>query len=159
MALQSLIAHPQVRASDDDREASLSTLREHWIAGRLTLDEYEERCDEVAQARYVSELAAATRELPGPWRGPKPPTGRREATASVVLGSVGLVGLVFSVGFLVLLTLPASVSAWVLGRRGRKLAGDGRTGLALTGEVLGVTGTVLGGLVLAFFALILWALF
>ena len=53
-----------VRASDADRERSLAALREHTAAGRLTLDEFAERCGTVYAAISLGELAAVTADLP-----------------------------------------------------------------------------------------------
>jgi hypothetical protein len=53
-----------VRASDHDRERTISALQEHTVAGRLTLDEFTERAAAVYAARTLSELAEATADLP-----------------------------------------------------------------------------------------------
>src|SRR3954447_21819363 len=53
-----------VRVSDSDRQAVIEDLQRHTGDGRLTLDEFEDRVDEVLQARTQAELDAATRELP-----------------------------------------------------------------------------------------------
>ena len=56
----------QVRASDVDRERTLSALREHTAAGRLSLDEFAERAASVYAARTLHELASCTADLPPP---------------------------------------------------------------------------------------------
>lgn len=48
-----------VRASDAEREQVVSELRGHVEAGRLTLEEYRERLDEVYAARTRRELGKA----------------------------------------------------------------------------------------------------
>lgn len=53
-----------LRASDEDRERVVELLREHCAAGRLTLDEFSARLDEVYASRTYRELAWTTRELP-----------------------------------------------------------------------------------------------
>jgi hypothetical protein len=53
-----------LRASDQDREKTLASLREHTAAGRLSLDEFSERAATVYSARTLSELAGATADLP-----------------------------------------------------------------------------------------------
>jgi hypothetical protein len=53
-----------VRASDADRERTLSALREHTAAGRLSLDEFAERAASVYAARTIQELATTTADLP-----------------------------------------------------------------------------------------------
>jgi uncharacterized protein DUF1707 len=57
-------SHADLRISDADRHAVIDELRRHTGDGRLTLDEFEERVDEVLRARRQSELDTATRELP-----------------------------------------------------------------------------------------------
>ena len=36
---------PELRIGDDDREAAVTALGEHYAAGRLTKEEYDERAD------------------------------------------------------------------------------------------------------------------
>ncbi len=146
---------PGVRASDADRDRTVELLREHWMAGRLTLAEFEARAAEAWRALYVAELWAAVRELPIPVPVPVPPPARPArasgAVASVVLGATGTALLLLSLGFLFLLTLPLTVTAWALGRGARRRTAQGEEGrtLAVTGEVLGLVGTVLACLMLA----------
>jgi hypothetical protein len=52
------------RASDAEREACARSLRDHAAAGRLEVDELEERLARVYGARYRSELSALLRDLP-----------------------------------------------------------------------------------------------
>jgi len=58
-----------VRVSDADREAVISQLSRHTGDGRLTLDEFEARVDEVLQAKTERELRHTLRELPTSSRG------------------------------------------------------------------------------------------
>ena len=58
------MGHWDLRASDEDRERVVELLREHCAAGRLTLDEFSARLDEVYASRTYRELAWTTRELP-----------------------------------------------------------------------------------------------
>lgn len=53
-----------VRASDEDRQRVIGDLERHTQAGRLTLDEFADRCDSVLAARTLADLRAATRDLP-----------------------------------------------------------------------------------------------
>jgi hypothetical protein len=55
---------PDVRVSDAERESAAIALREHSVAGRLTLEELSDRLDEVYAARTQQELARVERELP-----------------------------------------------------------------------------------------------
>jgi Domain of unknown function (DUF1707)/Cell wall-active antibiotics response 4TMS YvqF len=58
------VSAPDLRASDAEREQVASALREHLVAGRLTLDEFSERVDAAHAARTVGELDALRRDLP-----------------------------------------------------------------------------------------------
>ena len=120
-----------LRASDADRERALDLLRDHWLAGRLTLDEYEERCDEAAGGRFLADLERALRELPYPLPehaplalpAPAAPPGRdleAGAVLALILGVMSMAGVVLSMGMLFLLTLPTSMWAWSLGRQARR---------------------------------------
>jgi hypothetical protein len=163
--VQPLAAQPPqpLRASDADRERTVAILREHWQAGRLSLAEFEARCEEAWGARMVSGLWQAVRELPVPV--PVVPPARAEATprtgtavSSFVLGVAGACILLMTFGLFSMLSTPLSALAWVLGRSARRGgATAGHRGLAIAGEVLGVGGTILGGLALAFFALLLYS--
>jgi DUF1707 SHOCT-like domain/Cell wall-active antibiotics response LiaF, C-terminal len=55
----------EIRASDQDRDGAVALLSEHAAAGRLTLDELEERASVALAARTRGELEALTRDLPG----------------------------------------------------------------------------------------------
>jgi len=52
------------RASDDERERAALELREHLVAGRLTLEEFSERVELAYRAGTVSDLEAARSSLP-----------------------------------------------------------------------------------------------
>jgi Domain of unknown function (DUF1707) len=53
-----------IRASDVDREAVVATLREAYTAGRLTLDEFDERMASAYAGRTWGDLRALTADLP-----------------------------------------------------------------------------------------------
>lgn len=59
-----------MRASDADRDAVLAELGEHFQAGRLTLEEFDERSDVALRSRTYGELADLTSDLPAPSRAP-----------------------------------------------------------------------------------------
>ncbi len=68
-----------LRASDAERDAAAAELRQHLEDGRLTMEEFTERLDEVYAARTHGQLARARRELP-PLSRPAPvPAGPRPA--------------------------------------------------------------------------------
>jgi hypothetical protein len=52
------------RISDADRDAMVESLREHLVAGRLTLDEFGDRVDTTLRARTGAELAVVRVDLP-----------------------------------------------------------------------------------------------
>jgi hypothetical protein len=54
----------RVRVSDDDRERTVRVLRGHFAAGRLTLDELEDRLERAHGATYRDELRALVWDLP-----------------------------------------------------------------------------------------------
>jgi len=66
---------PELRASDREREETVTQLREHGAAGRLDVDELEERIGSAYAARTRGDLSALMRDLPG--------TLRPRATAAV----------------------------------------------------------------------------
>ena len=53
-----------VLAGDGDRERAAASLREHFISGRLTLDELSARTELVLRARSLEELRRALAGLP-----------------------------------------------------------------------------------------------
>ncbi|HUB76053.1 MAG TPA: DUF1707 domain-containing protein, partial [Solirubrobacteraceae bacterium] len=55
---------PDLRVSDQDREAAAAELREHYAAGRLDEHEFNERVDAAYAAKTGSELAALRADLP-----------------------------------------------------------------------------------------------
>ena len=57
-----------LRVSDADRDRAVIMLREHLLAGRLTLEEFSERVDAVLQGRPLRRLGLEAREY-----GPRPP--------------------------------------------------------------------------------------
>lgn len=59
-----------LRIGDAERDAAAADLGEHYAAGRLTLDELNERLDAVFAARTFSQLAKTMTDLPGPGRLP-----------------------------------------------------------------------------------------
>jgi len=53
-----------MRVSDADREATAAELREHYAAGRLTLDELNERINNAFAAKTRGDLTAVVHDLP-----------------------------------------------------------------------------------------------
>ena len=61
-----------LRAADSDRTAVASVLGEHMAAGRLTVDEYEERLTRAYAAKTYGELDELTTDLPSAAPTPRP---------------------------------------------------------------------------------------
>ena len=52
------------RASDDERERAVASLREHFVRGRLTLEELTARCELALKARSRRDLGRALADMP-----------------------------------------------------------------------------------------------
>jgi hypothetical protein len=63
---------PGLRVSDQEREAAVTLLREHGAAGRLDMEELEQRVGAAYEARTQGELEALFRDLPGSLRAARP---------------------------------------------------------------------------------------
>ncbi len=59
-----------LRIGTADRERAQAILGDHYAAGRLDKDEYDQRLDQIWAARTRAELAPVFRDLPG---APRPP--------------------------------------------------------------------------------------
>jgi hypothetical protein len=58
------MASDHLRASDTDREAVVSVLRDAYTAGRLTLEEFDERTSSAYTSKTWGDLRELTRDLP-----------------------------------------------------------------------------------------------
>lgn len=71
-----------LRIGDAEREAAAEQLREHFVAGRLTLDELDERLGEVFTSRTQDQLSRVMADLPSlgrrPVRAPRHTIGERQ---------------------------------------------------------------------------------
>jgi hypothetical protein len=58
--------HPsgRLRVSDADRDRAIAELSEHYQAGRLTTEEFEDRTGRALQARTTADLTALFTDLP-----------------------------------------------------------------------------------------------
>jgi hypothetical protein len=54
----------QVRIGDAEREGAVAALGEHYAAGRLTLEEHDERTSRAFSARIAADLWPLFRDLP-----------------------------------------------------------------------------------------------
>jgi hypothetical protein len=59
------MAHnPELRASDEDRDAAAALLREHHAVGRLDAQEFSDRLDQTFAAKTVGDIEGLLRDLP-----------------------------------------------------------------------------------------------
>jgi hypothetical protein len=58
--------NPELRIGDAEREAALTALGEHYAAGRLSKDEFDERTAAALTAPTLSTLAPLFLDLPAP---------------------------------------------------------------------------------------------
>ncbi len=64
-----------IRVSDADRDQAIAELSQHFQAGRLTQEEFEERSGQALQAKTGDDLAALFTDLPGRGTVPVPSAG------------------------------------------------------------------------------------
>ncbi len=57
---------PRMRAGDADRQSAVDRLAQHFTAGRLATDEYDERVGQAYSAVYLDELPTLFADLPTP---------------------------------------------------------------------------------------------
>ncbi|NUR09065.1 MAG: DUF1707 domain-containing protein [Nocardioidaceae bacterium] len=69
---------PEMRIGDSEREAAVSSLGEHFAAGRLTKEEYDERSEQAWAARTASQLYPLFADLPRPQARRPEPEGSRD---------------------------------------------------------------------------------
>jgi Domain of unknown function (DUF1707)/Cell wall-active antibiotics response 4TMS YvqF len=75
-----------IRVSDDDREQAVVVLREHLLAGRLTLEEFSERVGAALTARVGGDLARVQADLPAVSSGVGGPHRKPARFTAAVLG-------------------------------------------------------------------------
>jgi hypothetical protein len=69
-----MTSDPRTRASDQDRERAAAALGGNYAAGRLTLEEFQERLDQAYAAKALGELDGLMADLPGTDLGQLPDT-------------------------------------------------------------------------------------
>jgi hypothetical protein len=72
----------RLRASHDDRERVIGTLRAAYVYGLVTKDEFDERVSQTFVARTYAELAVITADIPSGLAPAPPPLGPAPASAS-----------------------------------------------------------------------------
>lgn len=55
-----------LRIGDAERDQAVTDLSEHFVAGRLTQGEFEDRSNQATRARYADELSPLFADLPDP---------------------------------------------------------------------------------------------
>jgi hypothetical protein len=75
-----------LRIGDAERDAAAADLGEHYAAGRLTIDELNERLDAVFSSKTFGQLTRIMADLPGPGRLPWRPRPGRTGGSDVRLG-------------------------------------------------------------------------
>ena len=85
-----MTSDPRTRAGDEDRERTATALGEHYAAGRLTLEEFQQRLDQAYAAKTLEDLDDLMTDLPGSdlsplpgQRGGGPPLPQRRAPGPV----------------------------------------------------------------------------
>jgi Domain of unknown function (DUF1707)/Domain of unknown function (DUF4190) len=136
---------PDTRASDADREAAVSLLREAALDGRLDSDELEERLAGAYGARWRSELAVLVSDVERPLVFVRP-TGRRVNRLALVSLASGLLW-VFWLGSLVAIATGHLALYRIARSHGTE---SGRTA-ALVGLLFGYVGLA------ALLAVVLWS--
>lgn len=135
----------RLRAADADRDRAVEYLKAAFTEGRLTKDEHDERVHRVLTARTYADLDVVIADLnvPGPFAPPTPAQRTNPlAVASLVCG----------LGQFMLGPLP-TIPAIVLGHMARnqiRRTGEGGSGLALAGLLMGYAAVVLGVLFVLF---------
>ncbi|RCW43749.1 uncharacterized protein DUF1707 [Halopolyspora algeriensis] len=115
--------NPDVRIGDPERNQAISLLGEHFSAGRLDVQEFDERCARATSARFRSELVTLFEDLPAPrFADPTPQRnpGRGAGGTALVLSvlfAVLALALLVKQPLLAVLAL-AGLVFWLLHRRG-----------------------------------------
>jgi Domain of unknown function (DUF1707) len=135
--------------SDREREYTVGLLRGHLLSGRLTHEEFEQRVGEAWRARYSHDLWQALRFLPVDTPTVRSDGGAGSGVAALLVGMTGLCLMVFTLGLLFPLGLPAGIAAWALGRDARRNGASRSRGIARAGEVMGIVVSLWSALMLA----------
>ena len=91
-----------LRIGDAERDQAVAVLSDHFVAGRLTQEEFEERSGQATRARYTDDLEPLFDDLPdaaepvaAAWARPAGPVRvRQRPPAFLFLAPVLMIGLV-----------------------------------------------------------------
>jgi len=85
-----MATQPGLRIGDRERDAVATELQEHYAHGRLTLEEFNQRIDDVFAAKTQSDLSRITIDLPHVRSaGPSLPAPRSGAASQSAIGWTG----------------------------------------------------------------------
>jgi len=111
-----------LRIGDTERDQAVALLSDHFVAGRLTQTEFEDRSEQATRARYVDDLAPLFDDLPdgtelqpvqGPWSPravrPRRRSGHPHPPVIMMLAPILMIGLVITA-----ITLTAPWLLWGL---------------------------------------------
>lgn len=113
--------HPgtPIRIGDAERDAAISALADHYAAGRLTKDEYDERADRVNAARFDGDLTPLFADLPAaaPARdvAERATSRSRRRHPSLLAAPLLWIAPLLTIGFIALVaTVVVLISPWLL---------------------------------------------
>lgn len=140
-----LPGYSHMYASAADREQVISTLKNAFLDGRLTKDEYDERVGRALTSRTYGDLGRLTEDLPGPPPGhpfPRlspPRDGRTEQNPAAVTALV-----------LALIPGPTSPIAFLLGLAARShIRRKGGRGIGMANAAIVISGLLMVVVMLA----------
>jgi Domain of unknown function (DUF1707) len=106
----------EMRASDADRDAVLSDLSEHFQAGRLTHEEFDDRAGRALAARTWGELKDLLRDLPSTRPGPQAPVAAASSAARPAQpsgrGAPAPIAVLAAIGIAVAVSVGITHSIW-----------------------------------------------
>jgi Flp pilus assembly protein TadB len=116
---------PRTRAGDEDRERTATALGGHYAAGRLTLEEFQQRLDQAYAAKTLGELDDLMTDLPGSDLSPlhgqrsgRPPLPQRRAPGPVQASgdhsAARQIWLVVAITAMVVWLIGGATGPWVL---------------------------------------------
>jgi hypothetical protein len=93
-----------IRIGDAERDQAVAVLSDHFVAGRLTQEEFEERSEQATRSRYTDDLVPLFADLPddsqpvpavwAPAQQDRTPRVRQAPPAIFFLAPILMIGLV-----------------------------------------------------------------
>ena len=75
---------PEMRAGDEDRDKTVTLVREAYAEGRLSAEEFQQRMEQAQESKTYGELAALVSDLPTRALAPAAPVAPPHAAAVAV---------------------------------------------------------------------------